>query len=125
MTLEPDPSFPHTAHATGADMILAQQIVDSPEALGVYAACEWDELGDDGKEWIAVIVRIAQAQATRALEAEVYSRAIDDAAKACEDQRQDFLSPEYTTGQPLGSFSERFACGECAASIRALAKELG
>ena len=61
----------------------------------------------------------------RASEAEVYNRAIEDAAKACEDQRQDFLSPEYTTGQPLGSFSERFACGECAASIRALAKELG
>lgn len=34
--LDPDPAFPRTAHATGHDMTLACQIVNSPEVLGVY-----------------------------------------------------------------------------------------
>jgi len=49
-----------------------------------------------------------------------YADAIEDAAKACEDQQQVFLSPQYATGQPLSSFHERFACGQCAAAIRLL-----
>lgn len=40
------------------------------------------------------------------------------AAQICEQQAIDFLSPEYATGQPLSSFGERFACGQCAAAIR-------
>ena len=40
------------------------------------------------------------------------------AAKVCEDQSKAFLSPEYATGQPLSSFSERFACDLCASAIR-------
>lgn len=41
-------------------------------------------------------------------------------ARVCEEQATAFLSPDYATGQPLASFSERFACGECAAAIRKL-----
>jgi hypothetical protein len=40
-------------------------------------------------------------------------------AKVAEDQAQEFLSPEYATGQPLSSHSERFACKAVAAAIRA------
>lgn len=46
---------------------------------------------------------------------------IEECAKACEQQAKDFLSPEYATGQPLSSFSERFACGQCAEAICSLA----
>lgn len=39
-------------------------------------------------------------------------------AKICEAQKEGFLSPEYASNQPLGSLPERFACDECAQSIR-------
>jgi len=39
-------------------------------------------------------------------------------AKMCEAQKEAFLSPEYASNQPLGSLLERFACDECATSIR-------
>jgi hypothetical protein len=39
-------------------------------------------------------------------------------ARIAEQQAQEFLSPEYAVGQPLSSFSERFACGQVAAAIR-------
>lgn len=42
------------------------------------------------------------------------------AAGVCEQQAKDFLSPQYATGQPLSSFGERFACGQCAEAIRNL-----
>ena len=45
---------------------------------------------------------------------------LEEAAKACEDQRTAFLSPQYATGQPVSSISERFACTECANAIRNL-----
>ena len=43
-----------------------------------------------------------------------------EAAGVCEAQKVSFLSPEYATHQPLSSYSERFACGVCAAAILAL-----
>lgn len=51
---------------------------------------------------------------------EGFEQAREQAAKACEDQAAIFLSPEYSTEQPLSSFGERFACGQCAEVIRAL-----
>jgi hypothetical protein len=38
------------------EFALAEAIVDSDPVIGVYAACEWDCLSDDGKVWIAAIV---------------------------------------------------------------------
>ena len=38
----------------------AQRIVESPSVIGVYAAPEWDELGDDGKAWIVALIREAR-----------------------------------------------------------------
>lgn len=72
----------------------------------------------DGHEFV-------QAFARHRIEAAAQARreAIKEAARACEDQMQVFLSPEYATGQPLSSFHERFACGQCAAAIRSLSPE--
>lgn len=39
-------------------------------------------------------------------------------AMICEQQAEAFKSPEYASGQPLSSVSERFACGCCAEAIR-------
>lgn len=41
------------------------------------------------------------------------------AAKLADQQAQDFLSPEYATGQPLSSLQERFACRQIAKALRA------
>ena len=41
-------------------------------------------------------------------------------ALACEQEAEGFLSPEYAVDQPLSSFNERSACGQCALAIRAL-----
>lgn len=40
------------------------------------------------------------------------------AAKLVEREQQDFLSPEYATGQPMASFQERFACGQIIEALR-------
>lgn len=41
-------------------------------------------------------------------------------AEVCDEQAQEFLSPEYAAGQPLSSFNERFACGEVKKAILSL-----
>lgn len=41
----------------------AKAIVNSDEVLSVFAACEWDELNDDGHVWLAAIVKLAQDRA--------------------------------------------------------------
>lgn len=41
----------------------AEAITNSDPVIRIFAACEWDELHDDGKVWIAAIVRETLAQA--------------------------------------------------------------
>lgn len=48
-----------TPHPTPEEFRFGQAIVDSDPVLRIYAACEWDCLSDDGKTWIAVIIREA------------------------------------------------------------------
>ena len=48
---------------TAADMQTAQLIVDSPPVISTYAACEWDEMHEDGQIWLAAIVREAARKA--------------------------------------------------------------
>lgn len=36
--------------------LLAESINDSPPLMSIYAAVEWDELSDDGKEWVGALV---------------------------------------------------------------------
>jgi len=47
---------------------------------------------------------------------------IEECAKVAEAKAAEYLSPEYATGQPMSSFSERFACGQIADAIRSLTK---
>ena len=44
----------------------------------------------------------------------------EKAAGACKKQAEVFGSSEYATGQPLSSFAERFACGQCETAIRSI-----
>ena len=44
---------------------LAEEIVNSDPVIGVYAACEWDDLHENGKVWIAAIVAEATARANQ------------------------------------------------------------
>lgn len=62
----------------------------------------------------------AVATALRASE----RRGLKRADEICLKVGQDFLSDDYSTGQPLSSFSERFACTTCAAAIRAEKEKL-
>lgn len=53
----------------------AEAIVDSHEVLSAFAACEWDCLNDDGKVWIAAIVKAAQDRA-RGVSADIVELAV-------------------------------------------------
>lgn len=51
--------------------------------------------------------------------------AYEQAALICEEIERKFLLPKYATDQPLSSYSERFACRECARAIRNALSALG
>lgn len=38
-------------------LMVAAMIVDSDPVIRTFAASEWDELHDDGKNWVAAIIR--------------------------------------------------------------------
>lgn len=50
----------------------------------------------------------------------IREKTIEECASIADAQAIEYLSPEYATGQPLSSFSERFACGQIAEAIRVL-----
>jgi len=52
--------------------------------------------------------------------ASLRSATIEECAQIAEAQKKAFLSSEYASNQPMGSFCERFACDEVANAIRAL-----
>lgn len=84
--------------------------------------------GDASKTRIAKAGLLrANAEALRTLltraeaaDAAGHVRGVREAAAVCKQQQTAFLSPEYATNQPLSSFNERFACGECEREILAL-----
>lgn len=41
----------------------AEEITNSDPVLRIFAACEWECLNDDGKLWVAAIVRETLARA--------------------------------------------------------------
>jgi len=53
-------------------------------------------------------------------QADVRAATIEECAKVADAKAEMFLSPRYTVNQPMGSFSERFACETVAEAIRAL-----
>lgn len=89
-----------------ADREAAADMVTKDHLKRAILAGECDEL--------PAVQRLARhaAQARR--------EALREAVKACEEQRESFLSPDYAVNQPLSSFSERFACSQCADAILSL-----
>ena len=61
---------------------IAEAVTNDDQVISIFAACEWDELHDDGKLWVAGIVR------------ETFARAIASSA------RLDALSPDTKGHQP-------------------------
>lgn len=47
----------------GAFSAEAAAVVESDAVIRTYAAVEWDCLGDDGKDWLAAIIRETLARA--------------------------------------------------------------
>jgi hypothetical protein len=68
--------------------------------------------------WSAIANGLPEAFSLHAQQAR--KQALEDAAKACEEQRAVFASEQYATDQPMSSFGERFACSRCAEVVRAL-----
>jgi hypothetical protein len=48
---------------SSADWVRAQAICDSDDVIIVFAASEFEELNDDGKTWVAALVKAARVQA--------------------------------------------------------------
>jgi hypothetical protein len=69
------------------------------------------------RENIARLVSAAISPHIRATAAQARRAALEEAHAACKQQQIDFLDPQYATHQPLSSFQERFACGECINAI--------
>lgn len=57
-----DSPLPPFVQPSPAVVTLAARIVDSHPVISAYAASEWTELTDDGKVWIAAIIREAIRQ---------------------------------------------------------------
>lgn len=68
--------------ANQADFRLAQAMVNSDAALRTFAACEFEELNDDAKNWMAIILREATRRYRSALEA-IQTAAIE--GRICDD----------------------------------------
>ena len=95
--------------------------VDREAAAAVLGGAAPDGLLDGRQDSLSLVQAFAcHRAASEAHTLHVAEAVRDAAAEACREQQRDFLSPEYATGQPLSSFNERFACGECSKAIRAL-----
>ena len=80
------------------------------------ALSEWPDGYDHFERWIFKAGFLAGARH----QSQQREAVLEEAAKACEEQRRIFASPEYAAGQPLSSFGEWFGAGRCAEAIRAL-----
>ena len=106
--------------ALQAPWLAAQAVVDSPTVLGVYAACEWDELDDDGKAWVKAIVE--EARKPLLAFAQLVARYEIDGPDICQDDVQDtfrevIASARQLTGYmpspDLAEASAGFTCQAC------------
>lgn len=107
--------LPKPCPAPWCETVAAPRLV-SGDGLHVVAC---PDCGLEGNAFATADEAIAEWN-DRRLERQAEARALERAAQVCEQQQQDFLSEQYAVGQPLSSFQERFACGQCAAAIRAL-----
>lgn len=60
MTVAVDPSGQLWTAPSSADLRVAEEVVNAPAVVGLFAALEWDELDENGQLWIAGIVRQAR-----------------------------------------------------------------
>ncbi|GEM72046.1 hypothetical protein SAQ01S_18120 [Sphingomonas aquatilis NBRC 16722] len=56
------PTLPRFEQPSIEQMAMAAAIVDSHAVVSAYASAEWEELNDDGRVWLAAIVREAMRQ---------------------------------------------------------------
>ena len=68
----------------------------------------------------AVLIARAILPLIRAAEVRGAENMRDRATVAIRAQMKDFLSEQYAVGQPMASFSERFACDQCLLAVAAL-----
>src|SRR3546814_8539469 len=74
------------------EWVFARTVADSDAVLRVYAAPEFDEMSDDGKEWIRALV----VEARRTAQAELVS-ALDNLLDIYTRWRRQFRSEEHTS----------------------------
>lgn len=83
----------------------------------------WSPSALKGYEEVIAAIHSHYADALDRLQADhdaVRREALEAAVRIAERTRDQFLSTQYATNQPLGSFSERFACDTVADAIRSL-----
>jgi hypothetical protein len=94
------------------DVWVELQGIHDPDPLWHAEALQWER----GQ----FLYRILNRHLIDAARLEGIRLGLEAAAKSCMDQREVFLSHQYATDQPLSSFKERFACGECIDGIQSL-----
>lgn len=57
--------LPPFVQPTSAEYRTAERIVDSHPVISAYGSCAWEELHDDGRVWLAAVVREAFAEGTQ------------------------------------------------------------
>lgn len=67
-----------TPFPTADEMRFAEAMVNSDAALRVFSSTEWDELGDDGKAWITVVIREAMRIASHATAREAIDKRLSE-----------------------------------------------
>jgi len=51
--------------------LFAESVNDSPDLMALYAAVEWDCLSDDGKQWVAALVKETLSRAALVADQEI------------------------------------------------------
>lgn len=82
----------------------------APEELALAERIAWDQWPNS--------LDYPERDAARTAALSAIQQTTELAIKEVEQYQQDFLSPQYATGQPASSFGERFACDEIIHSLR-------
>ncbi len=104
--------------ASPQDFRIAQTIVNCDPVLRSFGAVEWDELNDDAKNWLAVIVREA-AKGSAELRVAIERKTVARCIQLVLNTRDEFLTSEHTVDQPVGGLMERVVCDRCIDAIGA------
>lgn len=120
---------PAIARVNGIDWheTCARELDDDAECESSTCVAALDEDHDPyamRAHFRALVRAVLTAAADHNREAAAYQAGrragLEEAIEACLEEQRTFSSPKYATEQPLSSFGERFACGQCADAIRTL-----